>query len=267
LIGISVATLRDTSGTIIGESDLKTSWCDKLASTPAIGVFTDRHFAASSESITALAPLINKWVKDGKDDFNVAKQDAFSLELALNAGYHYGISPGHIFVDFRHRLRLRQRSGSVPTVEMLSEAQPFTTLIPEVSRRLIEATALLNPKQDRPINKIGIVSATMVSEEDAPPGVVRLIKYMGAPWKQKLDAYDYQVVTQIASNDKWEDKCIHHLTKAEGSDSLVSVKFDFQREYMSPKKMGSLSEYIKPVVESAIDYFEVLAEGGLFHAS
>ena len=241
------------------------SWCDKLASTPAVGIFMDRYYSSSADTLDSLAPLINRWTKNDEDEFSIAKQDSFSVEITTNNGFHYGISPGHTFVEFKHRLRVTPRSGEVPTVEMLSEAAPYTKLLSDVIQRLGATTELLSPNGSREMKRIGVVSSTTVDGADAPPGILRMIEYMSSPWKHTIPAYDFQVVALVAENEKWQDRCTVHVHRKEGADSLINVKLDFQRSFKELRRVSAYSESMKLLTDEALQYFELIALGSMFH--
>ena len=246
---------------------MASSWCDKLASTPAIGVFLDKRFSSSADALDKMVPILNKIAGIEDDNFNVSKQDSFSLEIAVNSGFHFLIAPGHISVDFRHRLKLKQTSGSTPTVELLSRAAPYSNLSAEALRLLVETVDLLNPARNRTILKIGLVTTTQVEFEAAPPGIKRLIEYVSAPWKGEMPYYDFQLVGKIDEHEKWSDACIHHITYPEAADSLLTIKLDYQRTFKEDRKSSSLAESFKPFIEAAMAYFEEVAEGANFHVN
>lgn len=246
--------------------DVRTSWCDKLASTPAVGAFFEKQFDSSASVLDKLRPLVSSWTKGDEDDFTMTKQDPFSVELTTNSGLHYGVTPGNLFVEFRHRIRISQRSGTAPVAEMLSQPRPYTSLLGEVSEKLLEANDLLNPSlRTRTLKRVGVVSLTHVAPEDLPPGLSRFIEYMGRPWGGDLYGYDFQVVARLDKSEKWDDSCIHHLSLPEAGDRLVQVRIDYQRRFHESRRSSQLAESLKHVTSTALDYFEGLAEGGRFH--
>ena len=151
------------------EIKLALIWCDKLASTPTVGLRLERRVISSGAILDAISSLIAKWHTADADTFTLSKQDAFSIELVTHDGFSYGIDPSRISVGFAHRMKIKQSSGAVPIVELMSTPQPFSMLISEVCRRLLEVAALLEPDAKRNITQCGIVSTTNVSEADAPP--------------------------------------------------------------------------------------------------
>jgi hypothetical protein len=246
---------------------MTTSWCDKLASTPAVGVFLEKHFASSGTALDRLMPVLNKLGTAKEDEFNIARQDAFGLEVALNSGFHYGVNPGHIYVDFRHRLKLKQVSGALPVMELLSEALPYTELVQQSTKRLVEAVELITAGTSRPMYKIGITSTTQLDPGVAPPGIGRLVKYVGSPWKGGMQYYDFQIVSDISKHEKWADSCIHHISFPDLPDALMTIKLDYQRTFVESRRSTAVSESFKPFVEAALLYFEQVAEGANFHVS
>ncbi|MEK6707600.1 MAG: hypothetical protein AABY81_02155 [Pseudomonadota bacterium] len=215
----------------------------------------------------ALAPLLNSWIVGKNDNFSLAKQDSFDIELTTEDGFYYGIDSEKVSVAFGHRMKIKPVSGSHPIVEMLSHPEPFTKLLPEVCKRVLDAANLVIDPKIRLLERIGIVSTTVVSEDEAPPGICRFIQYMSQPWDNKLDFYNFQVVSNLSENADWSDRCIHQITKTEASEELVTLKFDWQRIFKEKKSLTSIASLKGSLVsaqEASLDYFEQLAEGNRF---
>lgn len=244
------------------------SWCDKLASTPSVGLRFDTHYSPSSSILAALAPLLDSWIDGDKQRFTVDKNDAFALEVSSEDGFQYGFEPSRLYVEFKHRLKLKAVSGGPPVVEMLSRPRPYTELLPEVSRRVIHSTFLVMPNKSRPIHRIGIVSSTTVAEDEAPPGITRFIKYAARPWQGLVDSYSFQVGSQLGKTSEWSDGCMHNILKSEDGEGLITIKFDWQRTFSKAKPATESS--LKGALDSAqcvaLEYFEDLAEGNRFDA-
>lgn len=221
---------------------------------------------SSGAILDAMSPLVAKWHTGEADTFTLNKQDAFSVDLATHDGFSYGIDPSRISVGFSHRMKIKQSSGAVPIVELMSTPQPFTTLVPEVCRRLMEVAALLEPDSKRNMTQFGIISTTNVSESDAPPGIIRMIRYMGRPWGESGDVpnFDYQIVGTLKSEKQFQDRCIYHLSKPEAAEGLMTAKFDWQRKLNTPKPITGLASFLSETTAIALEFFEKLGEGGQF---
>ncbi len=116
------------------------SWCNKLASTPSVGLKFNYHFAPSTDILDALTPILDGLVAGEKTKFAINSQEAFAVEFTTEDGFHYGIDPSRVWIDFQHRLKVKPISGGPPIAELLSRPAPFSELLPEVSKRLIDAT-------------------------------------------------------------------------------------------------------------------------------
>jgi hypothetical protein len=242
------------------------SWCDKLASTPTVGLIFKQHYAPSSTILASLSPLLDSWTTANKSGFSLDKYDAFSVEFTSEDGFHYAFDPMRISVDFKYRLRMRSVSAGPPVVEMLSHPKPFTHLLPEVCKRLIYATSLVMPMKTRAVEKVGIVSLTTVDDKDAPPGIAKFLTYMSRPWKTTLDHFGMQITANLASTPMWSDRCIHQLNKVDNPDALMTLSLDWQRTYSSPTPVieSDLKELIQSCQAEALKYFEDLAVGDRF---
>lgn len=243
------------------------SWCDKLASTPSVGIWFSDHYVSSGRILDSLSPIFDKLVIDGKPKFTLNKSDAFSAEISTEYGFQYGITPSQLSVSFGHRLKIRQVSGGPPTVDMLSDLKPYSKLLPDACEKLLQATSYAIDFKTRLIKRIGIVSSTSVSEDELPPGVKRLISYLGRPWPNQLKYFDVQLVTTLKSTSGYFEQCVHHITKSEGSEEkLIVLKFDWQKTYVDARTMtlDSLRTELDSSQDSALKYFEELAIGNMF---
>lgn len=155
------------------------SWCDKLASRPTVGFSFNKHFRPSSELLSAIVPVLDQLAGPITDKFSISKQETFSVELATESGFKYNIDPSRVAVEFQHRMQVKNTSGGMPTVEMLSKQEPYTIMLAEVGKRALEAAELLmGAGSNRMLERVGVVSTTIVDEADAPPGIKRGIEYL-----------------------------------------------------------------------------------------
>ena len=242
------------------------SWCDKLASTPAIGFKLDQHFLSSDAILNAIAPILDRWVEGDKQLFTVDKKEAFLLELSTQDGFFYGLDSSRAHVTFKHQLKAKSVSGGPPVMEMLSHPLPFTELLPEVSKRLIEAVLLIPGIKERTIVRVGIISFTTVADDEVPPGIARFIKYIGRPWKGSVESLTCNIIAEIKNASDWSDRCIHTLVKTDDPEELLTLKFDWQRTFTSPRRATpeALKEILERAEKASKEYFEELAEGSRF---
>lgn len=245
------------------------SWCDKLASTPAVGLRLDKLYGSGATLLAAISPIVSQWVDNDKPAFNIDQQDALGFAVSSFGGYTYALNSEYFSVEFRHRLRLKGHSGGPPTAEMISKPQPYTELLDEVSSRLIEATRLATAGQQRKLRRIGVVSTTQVSREDAPPGILRFVDYLSAPWSDGVPFFNVQLTAKLPPNKVkgTTDRCIHGLMQVEGDDDeLLTVRLDFQREFDEERNLSitSLGDQLEATRRDALAYFEDIGIGERF---
>lgn len=243
------------------------SWCDKLASTPTVGIRFNDHYVSSGRILDALAPLLNTLVADQRPLFSISKHDSFGLEFSTEEGFQYGLNQERATVAFAHKLKVRPVSGGPPRVEMLSRAMPFTQLLPDAASKLLHAVSLVIDLKTRVVERIGIVSTTVVADDELPPGIRRLLQHLGRPWPSGLAAYNCQFVANLRSDSKQSDRCVHHLVKAEGEEEdLITMVFDWQRTFPEGRSMtlDSLRSELDAARSTALEYFETLAIGDIF---
>ena len=242
------------------------SWCDKLASTPPAGFLLDWHFASSNTVLEALAPNLDKLVDSNRQLFSVVRQDAFSVAFNTDDGFSYGIEPSRVSVAFFHSLRAKAVSGGPPILQMLSQPRPYTELLSDITNRLTDVMLLVPGADVRKINRVGIVTTTIVDEDEVPPGIARFIRYLGRPWPGPAESFSYQSLVHLARTDEWVDKCQHNLAKAEKPGEPLTITFDWHRTFTSGKPINSesLTRVLRHAKEDALNYFEELGEGDRF---
>jgi hypothetical protein len=243
------------------------SWCDKLTATAAVGFGVDHHFESIAAVLDALSPMLDKLVEGNRQLFNVERREPFSVTISTEDGYNYEVDPSRIAVTFQHSMRMKMVSGGPPVAEMLSDPLPYTKLLTSVSRRLMDASLLVFEGTTRKITRAGVIANASVAPAEVPPGIARFVEYIGRPWKGLVHHYSFQIVSELANEAEWSDRCIHTLSKTEGDpDQLLKLNFDWQRTLKSSRIITSESktQLIKTVEEGALKYFEDLAEGNLF---
>jgi hypothetical protein len=246
------------------------SWCDKLASTPGVGVKLDKSFVPAATMLEPLAPIVSTWVDQETDKpaFSIDHQDLYSCALTSIDGYHYVIGPETLGVEFRHRLKYRPQSAGPPTAELISKPAPFTELLPEVTKRLLELVRLVTKGQPRKLLRIGVYSTTVVVENQMPPGIDRFLKYASKPWDASLDFYDLQLTSKLPKTKRTidYDRCIHAIQKSEDGEGLVNIRLDWQRYLGKERSLSptTLPELIEGTAADALSYFEDIGQGERF---
>lgn len=242
------------------------SWCDKLASTPTIGIGFEPFHVSSATVLDLIAPLLNKLGDEKEPGYTIEKLDALGILLTQDAGFQYGIDSRRMFIEFKHRMKVRPVSGSAPRLDMISKPEPFTKMIAHLQSRIVELYSLLDAKGVRALLRIGVVSTTIVDRKEIPPGIEKFISYLQAPWGAKSESLNFSLMGDLNDEAEWSDRCHHTVSDIENEKGMLSLKFDFQRTFKAPvaTKSAKLDELLPIVTESALEYFESLAEGGRF---
>ncbi len=245
---------------------MASSWCDKLGSTPAVGITLTTHFVTSTALLDAFSPILDKHEEAHRPAFTIEESDNFSVTFNTLDGYKYGADHRRVHVTFNHRLRAKNVSGSAPTMEMLSEPLPYTELLQKALSKLQDAAILIPKADDRFITRVGVVSTTVVAEELIPPGIAKMLRWMGKPWDKLTGAFSIQLTAEIDSKPGWTDRCVHTLLRTDRSEDLLTLIFDFHRIYKieKPLQRNVMSELFDEAQKSALRYFEDLAEGNRF---
>lgn len=241
------------------------SWCDKLSSTPAVGFRLTPHFTETGVILQSLQPILNEMHDDERATFSVESIESFEVTFNTQTGYRYTISPFGASVTFNHRLRAQATSGGPPVMELLSSPAPYTKLLDETIRRLVNVMGLLSHSKDRLIRRIGIVSMTNVDFEDAPPGIQDLIHKIGLPFGGRLEEVNGQFSSCLNEDDNVNDRCVYNLVKPSDESKLTTINLDWQRRYKGPVGIQSsrVLSLLNVARDEALDHFERVAEGGL----
>jgi len=252
----------------------RSTWCDKLAATPAIGFKFDYHYASSAALLDALAPVLDKLVDAEKAKFALAekakftlnRQDSFAVEFTTEDGFHYGVDASRVWVEFQHRMKVKPTSGGPPVAELLSRPAPFTELLPQVSERLLNATEAILAVHKRMLVRVGVVASTFVTEKELPPGIARFIQYLGRPWRNPLAQYSVQLTADLDKNRDWLDRASHTLIKSGDEEDPLTLRFDWSRTFSTdrPADGSILKSVVSEVTQASMQYFEELAEGNRF---
>jgi hypothetical protein len=242
------------------------TWCDKLASTPVVGLKLDWTFATGNSFLESLSPVLSKLSVSDAPAFGIDALDAMNMIVTTNEGFQYAAAPGAISVGFARRFQVKYAATGNPSLEILSLSQPYSTLLDSALKQLVDFALRLPSSQNRTFSRIGIVTTTRVEEAEFPPGVKSLLGYFGTPWKHELEFYDIQATVALGEDLHWKDRCIHRITKPEGAEVIPVLNFDWQRTYNSSRPLNKtiLNNELAAAHKAALDYFERLAEGSVF---
>jgi hypothetical protein len=218
--------------------------------------------------VDCFSPLLEKLVDQFRNPtFTIIDQpNPNSYAFTTADGFAYGADHTKVSVAFQHRLKAKAISGGPPIMEMLSTPLPFTELLPTVSEKLVAVTRMLPEISMRKAFRVGVVSSTSVALEDVPPGISRMIEYMGRPWGGATSAFQFVTTTRIATAENWTDSCQHTLVRSEDPEKLLALSFDFHRTFNVGQATteASLKTLLSKCSEADLNYFEDLAEGNRF---
>ena len=217
--------------------------------------------------LTALTPLLDKWATLNKADFSIVSQDSFALGIQRENGFLYQFDTSKSSVTFQHQMRLRQTSGGLPIAEFVAEPLPFTALLEDAANQLLDISLMLaGSTGGRSVKRIGIVSTTVVSEDDLPPGIRRFIEYVSRPWGDGVEGYNFTIIANLRQTGVYTTRCIHTITKPDDPQELMTLRFDWQKTFEKPIPMvqDALSKEIVTAKNSALEYLEEVAEGNAF---
>lgn len=245
------------------------SWCDSLASTPIIGVRFEPNYRPSEEYLAAMSSVLNRELDKDRAAFSVESMDPFQLVFNTESGFRYTFDPSNVSVAFNHRIRAKAASAGPPTMELISQAAPFTELLETVAGRVLEAVELVSAGRSRQVRRIGIVSVTQVVLEDAPPGIVELFDQVALPFGGEAETFNITMTNRLGDNGKTVEKCTHTLALPEPPEKLITLQLDWQRTFANTfgASKAAIGEALHAGKRDALSYFERVAEGGLGDAA
>lgn len=250
-------------------SDSGTTWCNKLASTPSVGIRFDPSYIPSEQILRSHSPILDRATDGEKPLFSIEALTPFGLTFNTEEGYKYILDQSRITIQYNHRVRFKPITGGPPVMELLSRPMPFTELLSISIDKIIESNRLIKELRTRSITKIGIVSTTLVDLDEVPPGIKSLIDHLARPWDGKLSECNVRITTRLREDDRWSDVCHHHLIIPQDRTELTTIVLDWQRSYSKPHQSDDrgMRKLFDDGVKSALDYFEEVAEGVRFDES
>jgi hypothetical protein len=116
------------------------------------------------------------------------------------------------------------------------------------------------------VRRVGIITTTPIAEGDIPPGIKRLIAYIGRPWQLGVEGFNVSITGKLAETSAMLDRCLHQVIKPEEKEELMTLQFDWQRTFKDDRTptVDSLKRILDDAKEQALKYFEELAEGSRF---
>jgi len=120
----------------------------------------------------------------------------------------------------------------------------------------------------RKLLRIGVVSTTIVTEDEMPPGIRRFLGHVSKPWDASLDHFHIELTTKLPKVKQTAlfDRCTHVLTKPEDTEQLITIRLDWQRFFPEGRalNMSALPELVAQAEKDALAYFEDVGEGARF---
>jgi hypothetical protein len=245
---------------------MSVSWCDKLASRPTIGLRITPSFRPADNLLSALSPLFTAQIKPlaqgEKATFTIDKKEAFDVIFTLQEGYRYSLGPTTLAIAHVHKIELRNASAGLPWLNFSSDEIVFTKSLEEISSRLLKCAELLD-EGSRRVTQFGLVSQTLVSYEEMPPGIVDQIENTVRPWGN-APFFSFQIVSILDDNDQHIDRCIQTISRSEDEEVIPTISLDWQRTLKDSRltlRYSSVKSFLDECTEKALRYFEELGEG------
>ncbi len=218
--------------------------------------------------LRAIGPSLIEIAREDIDEFTIEEHSSLALQASTEDGFKYSVDSRKAKVAFQHKLRALAVSGGPPIMELITQPQPYTTLLDECARRLTAIVSALPAQGNRKLVRVGVVSQTHVDEADLPPGIRQIIAHHEKPWDEPLEHYSLQFGVPLARVEGHWDRCVHTLVKPDDPKKLMTLQFDWQRTFTTPGRLDrrSLEASFAQCATDALAYFEAIAEGGRYDA-
>lgn len=242
------------------------SWCDKLASVPTVGFTLDWQLTPGANLLSTVAPFFDAYTSENGPEFEITKYEPLSFVVQTRTGYQFTVDPSKIVVQFQHQMQARSVSGGSPVMEMLSGAGKYTDMLPEMSTKLLELTFKIPGISRRKIRRIGVVSTTLVTIDEAPPGIISYLEKFSEPWGGISKNFSVRVMGDLEKTAEWTQRCIHNFVQPEESDEPMIVTLDWQRLFIGDRIHGQIPmrKILDECCQNATAYFERLGDGSMF---
>ena len=98
---------REDDAAIDSEKEIMNTWCDKLASTPAVGFKFQQTFIPAESILNILAPILNQELDGERPTFVIEKVEPFVVHFITDSGLRYKVEPGSLSITYNHRVIAR----------------------------------------------------------------------------------------------------------------------------------------------------------------
>jgi len=230
---------------------------------PTIGFLFEPNFGSAAETLAALRSQFEQWHAQGQT-LTVTQPHPLSLAVQASSGFTYTIEPHQLVVAFGYRAALNSTGKEIAAVTYSPQPAQFTVL----AQRLLETSAevLARLPAPRRLQRIGIVATGRVPRESPPPGLLRLIQHIGAPWGAAPAGCVARITSVLSQDLDVTEKCHHGFQYEEGpNDGVVQFTLDWQKYYSNAPSLGAreLSKRATGCLETALAYFEKFGSGDL----
>jgi hypothetical protein len=240
------------------------SWLNSTLAVPTVGVEITPQCSIFLNYKDLLASFFQEILDDtGQISFG----DANLSEMTVTAGNGliYILRPDNISVSCKYMSIREKKPGQLPSQKSL-QLQSYTDLL---STTFSSFKKLINTLKSQRLQlvRFGIVAEANLDYQSLPPGVVDLINYFGKPWKTSLLKAKVQLMPIIYEDKLVQTRCHYHFEY----DFLVNkdnveTMLDWQIVMKKPLEVNAvlIEKQFTSWVADAINYFELVAEGGHF---
>jgi len=234
-------------------------WLDNVIAVPLIGLRLEPWRKTSCALIDGINQLL-----DDYGEFTLEEKGPFGIVILLSNGMSFEINQQDIIIRFKYPELRSDEPGKFPQLSH-PDPVPFSKLLEDAQAHLIRIFDSRLFRDDRPLNRIGVVATASIGPVP-PPGLVRFVKHMGSPWSGGLLAADARLLCVISKSDSVRDQC-HHILKFDEDQrpGHIMLTLDWQRVRLdhTPISTDIIRRETEDCSRSALQYFERFGEGGM----
>lgn len=243
-------------------------WLDTVLTTPTVGLLFERWFVSSSEVLTAVRPVLERWRRAGQT-VDVAGEGPVVLAIRSSSGINVAVEQENLVVQFSYPAEVRERVGDVPEFHYPVPVQPYSAVLPLVLEAATEVASTLQEKYPRKLRRIGVIAAARFDARAPAPGVKALMDQCTRPWgdAEILRCTTHITATLSKHSDGKVDRCHHQLDFNIDRGNDMRCSLDWQRHFPAahawPSSSSKARDLVTSATKDAVDYFQRFGEGDL----
>lgn len=234
-------------------------WLDSVPTLPLVGVAVKLPLELGLRLPSVLAPALDAW-----GDVTRVQVPAEGIEVEC-AGMRLRLLHNNFTAQAVLNMRTVAQTGAFQPALVHDSLQSYSSMTALLVERLIEALQTLAHQGDYEANRIGIIANIRLTRSNAPPGILRLVDHLSAPWPAGVTKSETMLLAELSKTEAATHRCHHHFKfdRSGQTPEALHVALDWQEVMAQPTKvsgdMTDLQARINRATAAAASYFEQVA--------